>query len=786
MSNNFPYNLIPNPNHDTKKYINTNLGTPRVPLIRAEQKRRHDLQDKELKELLQSKKVSGIYKHYININSKKRSKDDTLTLNDQINMPNNPLTFTSGSRFMKLNYPNHGLGANDLIYITNIPARQSIFKNPFECRQGTNFLRIEGKHGIIEDYNRYDDIFIEISNVANPVGNISANQINGFHKVLLTCNYSSKPFNLQQADNSSSAYNNNYMYIELPFLSNSSYSDLQNNTNSNVTIRFLYVAGIPLYYINNGQPSDITHLESWTTIYNIQDDNTILIKLPREAGESLIYGGSYIYVSKVKVSKGFPDANNYSINLGRTYNNVVSARLLSLDFPLVSPNLKIVTKQNNKLYWSDGIDSVNNIYELTIPEGCYTPTSLAEEINKQSKTVKVTTQAYSFNIITKIDPFITSFPPDKWNTRFPFYREPEYHDIKVDINMNTNLVSFKNYRKNIMLNSIFIWRVDDYITRMYIILPNHNLQKGDKIIIENAPNVGIIPSNIINREHTIDRVNELLEMSTNNLPIALTSCIATIMTQAIGTTDLQTILNTGLIRIILPAYNQIANPGTIPYTFCPQTTDLITFDLYIPDDIKLYFDKNDTIGNLLGFRNIGNMNSITIFDFPVTNASPYIKENGIKQITNNIRQNSINMIGDSFVYLCCPQLSNIEGTLPVNDVFVKINLENKNNINSDSKNIYLYNNYTDIPKYFNNPISKLTSLDISFRCSDNSLYDFRGLDHSFIIEIQTIESQPDDVDVSSRTGLIGKHIIDPTVQTIIRNHPLREGEYMNNRNQTSK
>ena len=86
--------------------------------------------------------------------------------------------------------------------------------------------------------------------------------------------------------------------------------------------------------------------------------------------------------------------------------------------------------------------------------------------------------------------------------------------------------------------------------------------------------------------------------------------------------------------------------------------------------------------------------------------------------------------------------------------FMNCNLSNINNLsNAQKKEIFftkfkitddnmITNSYSNTPIYFYDPIVQLNQLGFKFYYPDNSLVDFKDRDHSFVLEITTIDNLP--------------------------------------------
>ena len=78
----------------------------------------------------------------------------------------------------------------------------------------------------------------------------------------------------------------------------------------------------------------------------------------------------------------------------------------------------------------------------------------------------------------------------------------------------------------------------------------------------------------------------------------------------------------------------------------------------VPSRIKFYFNYEDTMGHILGFRNVGYNNSITDFSSIIKNSDPYLNDinydfNGNPKI---MQQDVINLETFKYFYITCDEL----------------------------------------------------------------------------------------------------------------------------------
>ena len=118
--------------------------------------------------------------------------------------------------------------------------------------------------------------------------------------------------------------------------------------------------------------------------------------------------------------------------------------------------------------------------------------------------------------------------------------------------------------------------------------------------------------------------------------------------------------------------------------------------------------------------------------------------NGIQDNTKNtILNRSINLEGENYSFLCCPQLSTMMNTGKVNDVFARITL--------DQSPGSLVFSFLSNPKDFDIvPLAQLNELEFYVRNYDNSLYEFNDLDFSFTLEVTEVLDTTENFNTSSR------------------------------------
>ena len=641
-------------------------------------------------------------KNYIDIYSKYRMKEPTTIKDESYILNNNPIKFVLNSNVLEITHKNHNYKTGDLISLNGIRPKEYILrtknnlnKPSFIIPPNGNFMKIFYKHDLIlENYN--NDCYIELegikgdrgtNNLTSYLGNIPINLINTTHKIILELTVDDIPADCDLSNYPSDIldYNDNSFFIKLP-------KSMHNPLNEpayllkeyNYKIKFLNIAGIPLNLLNADYPINSERLNGFHKIIDYST-NTYKIQINAFAIKTINDGGNNIIISKIQEIKiGYPNSNNYIIDIGKTYNNIISARLISMEFPnaeqVINNN---IGKQNNKIYWNN-IDDGDVLYNIEVPPGNYTPDTLSTRLEE---------------LFFNTERIITSETLGRTYTK--------NHYVQVSINTNTDLVSFSMYKEYILnepfvnvspeiyLNTNFDNNPDDTQYTITIYHPGHNfINSGQKILISNAiENLGI-PASIFNTEHVVHEI-----------------------------------IDDNYYTIILPKFN-LSNTRNL-------TKGGVSVKIYVPDLFRLRFDLQDTMGYLLGFRNPGNQNSITNYASVITNNDKYILENDINSFGQpiSLSNNSIQLSGHNYVLMVINPLNTIKSITPVKDIFAKIQL-------CDLPGKFLFNSNIDTINEYDNPINNLSNLEIQFYTPDGDLFDFNGIDHSFTLELITINEIP--------------------------------------------
>jgi len=603
----------------------------------------------------------------INIDSFYRNKYPKNILDsNQHFLSNNPFYFQIGSNLLTIYDPSHGYSYGDNIIIKNITVVLQNAKIIFE--KDNYYVRIE-----LDNHN-LNPLYNYIILINNFVGNNTNNTI--FDNINI--NYINKIQNVYFTDGINIA-TNNFFYIKINI------KPITNN-NSLCDINLYALNGIPLSNINSDYPISINQAQSSLNITNIisQDYYQVTLSLKATIGlknninlislqSATGVGGSDIIISKiVSVIEGFPDANHFKYSLGRNFSHVRKIRLLSSEIPNTEKMIRSspISKQNNLLYWQNVDDGLIE-YMISITEGNYSIDDLATEIQAQ---VVATPRQGQLNVNT---------------SRIIYLND---HFATVNINQNNNKFEISYYTTVILTQAITksTYTFSDGFIRIIVNHPNHKLNSGDTIFINNAVDTEAIPSTAMN-----------------------------------GTFPIETIINVDNYQIKLAKFNVS--------TFNAATGGGDAINILTPLQTRLLFDRVGTIGNLLGFRNVGDYNAITIYSKKISNIIEYELDSNLNTLgiknSSIINNTLLNFNGDNYIYLTLNYIFkdsiDIQG---IKNIFAKLLL-------SGNPNTVIYNDFIQIGEEFLNTIISLSELEIFFYTADGLLYDFNNINVSFTIEL---------------------------------------------------
>ena len=630
----------------------------------------------------------------INFDSSNRSLTPKNIISKLIYLPNNPLTFSENSNILTIN----STQKHELLVNDRI-ILQNVESNNINMKGGIQIKR-NSNFIKINHYNHgieKDEFKKELFiKISNVIGNKNNNtSIENISLSLIN--------KIHQIYSSSETetFNENYYFINIISLPTNDYID----TDSNINISFLNLSGININKINSNYPININQVNGFLTVNEIIDNYNFNVQLSETAFKSLSnVGGNNIYFSKIKdYIPAYIKPNSYRINLNKTFENVTRIKLISTEFPNTDKVIKNFpsSDKNNKLYFQVLQDN-DYTYEIEITPGNYSTTSLANEIKTEIE-----------NLTRNINSDLLIFNDGNNSV----LEKSSNFSCVVNINQFTDIFSISLFSIVIIIKGITLSNqvYDDQRKRIIINHADHNLSVGDKITIAGASSTSGIPSSVINIEHEIESI-----IDSNNYVIKLP------LHNDSNTTD-----NNGggsAINILIPLF------------------------------FRLLFDKKDTLGNLLGFRNVGETNSITSFKTTISNnvayEYDYFKDAVGNEIffddtNNNVQNNVIQLFGFNYILMTCNIFDNEESlsTNYVNGVFAKLLL-------SDAPGSILFNQYIQLAEFLSKPIKSLSEFEFNFFSPSGELYEFNGLDHSFTLEIYEDHTSLNSTNINPKTSNI--------------------------------
>ena len=632
---------------------------------------------------------------YVNIDSSHRKKDPYNIIDKSFDLDNNPLSIRGNYLFIKIN--DESLYIGQKIIISGLYGSEKTYKKTpsndyIKFYANSQFVEINVNANLtypIQNYSKIDTskMFVILDNIVGNnltsyIGNIPINLINKTHRIYLI----NTDLNFQPDENK--------FYIKLPISSDGT----QCLSTFNFTINFQHYNCIPINEINANYPVNNDHTNGYQIIDSFSTLlNTIIIKIyppTTEYANTGFYdfGGDAITINTIKaISKGYPYSHTYSIELPKTYSNIIQVKLISSLFPDIFKSFRDNTtslKQNNKLYFQD-IDNGNNISVIELESGTYTDQEF------------ITKMETKFSELTRTT--------DNANSSY----DNKFHVI-INIEKSRDYIEFNNYRKAFLKKSIVAVTppinqnstdIGSGTYTLTILHNNHGIKTvGTNVIFADfIEHLGIEPT-YLNKTHVITNI-----IDTNRYDIVLTN------------------INLSIIK-------NITGGGFASY-------------ILVPSLFRLLFNYSDSMGDQIGFRNIGDQNSITSYASTITNKDLYENEIIYDSLRNikNYTNTSLTFNKNQYIAVVCKELPIMKNTIAPFDIFAKINLKSSNEG-------ILIDSIFSPPIFYYNPIQRLNQLTFEFYDPNGDNYDFNNIDHSFILEITMVDNIPQNTGLNSNAS----------------------------------
>ncbi|ADO67360.1 hypothetical protein crov326 [Cafeteria roenbergensis virus] len=624
----------------------------------------------------------------LNVDSSWREKQPKNILQG-LNIMVTNLILVKDSNILKINFNNTNLiKSGDKIIIKNIKARSEIISQALYFIQNYEYALINiPNHGFTIDFNKYySPNKIEISTIDYDdakISNIPINSLITKHQIYLI-----EQLNLPQEfiDNIDITYDElktNFIAIKLlfPYISYNIYDVIPNLTE----INFTEIAGIPTGYFNADFPVSFNQRQG-NYLVNTNSSKWIEVILPFKSYKDNIIRGNILIDKIISEYEGYPEISNYTLKLPKHLTNISKIELVSTEIP---SNFNNISSSNNLLYWQN-LDDGKTIYNVKVPEGNYSIHSL----------------------IQKLTELINSTPRKTNTTIIP------NNFFEITVNTSSQEIIFKSFREDYLSNAISI---DKIIVEgkernvLEIIHNDNNVDVGDIITISNSTAISYIPAEIINRKHQVINVNK----TNNSYQVILPTFNQTEIRGSIGND------NVGLD--IRSAYTSSGAGG--------EEIKIITKSFS-----RLLFNKSNTLGTILGFRDVELPNAITEFKSELSNKDNYANEDGFNlNVVGNSRNDNrlFNFTSDvRYLLLYINDYEEIITNTNASNCFAKIQVDNKNSYKLEGNNLnYMINTFVSYPIIFTKPIPNLSQLQIKLTYPDGSLVNFGNIEHSFTLKI---------------------------------------------------
>ena len=500
----------------------------------------------------------------------------------------------------------------------------------------------------------------------------------------------------------------NYIGFRLPI---NFYTD--NTTDSIFTssckIEYLSIGNYPINLINANLPYSKYNLQSYQSIFDIVDNN-IIIKMQTDisindnidlnnsswVNNKFLTGGSSIQIGRVKnIITGSPKSSKYKYVLPKIIQNIVSVKMVSSEIPNTYFN---INSDNNFLYWD-----------------------IADDNNEESYSIALEAGFYSFiNLKTTIESKVMQIPRIFSNN---LYREYYYkfNIIKVDFDETLGTTTFNSFSKFLLPQCLVGYEIVNETTSSYLVTiyqEVHNLGVGQRIYIENSLDFIIIPASYINNPEGYVIVN---------------------------------IINNNKYQIQI----DYVNPLNVSYTDITGGGYSITIS--VKNSFCLFFDKSNTFGDLMGFRNVGNSLAVTPYssienDFKINNTQLYVY-GGLQNDTSAnlvLKTNILNSYNYKYILLKCKGFDRCSSSNNIK-YFYKIEFDNFNN-NNNNKDIF-FNSFIDNPIYFYPSLSeKIEILEFEFIDPYGNEFNFYNLENSFTLVFTCINNYPENTNLNPKVA----------------------------------
>lgn len=636
---------------------------------------------------------------YVVIDSSFRNKVPSNIVNNYYKLKSNSLSIKKNMLYINIDpyeIPNYNIG--DKISITDLNNFEQIYRS--STNGNTIITFINGKSYIqvnmnpntnITQYVNYIDVDttnvkVTISGVkgVKSIGFIDYNDdTSGFIGNIPISFINSEHQIYITPPGTSIIAQQNIFYILMPYISDG--TNIAINSIYNITFSFNHYNFIPVNQINANYPINANQINGFQLIKEIGYNYISFeiyppldLDIPSNSSYELLNFGTCVYVGKIETTElGYPLQNNYTISLNRLFTNVILIKLIDTSF--TNPNKTLFdcgSEKNNRIYFQS-IENLSDIQFIELDAGLYNIDALKRIIEQKfsEKSRNITDAIFNYDL--------------------------NYHII-FNGDLTTNIVSFESYKTKTLHVPI------------EIVSPIINP-------LDTSIGTGTYTITIKHENHGITNITEDILFN--------------------GFID-----HLGLYAYNLNGLHNVTVIDKDRYQFTLTNINLnsiksVTYGGYavkvrVPSKIKLFFNYQDTIGKVLGFRNVGSDYAITDFNNIIRNTDLYLNEIGKDNYKKNNYKKNNEIILNKFKYffITCSQLPIITNTDKVTNIFAKIIMTDSN---------LLIDTFSITPQYYYDPIRELYELTLQFYYPNGELVDFSDCDHTFTLEITTYDDLPE-------------------------------------------
>ena len=439
---------------------------------------------------------------YINIDSRFRNINPQNVVKMLPNyLPSNPIsTFKDEFRVqIKITDNSNLFSIGDKIVLQNIIKTPIILNNAVYLISNYNYYMVNmNNHNIKYEYTQVDNYNVNVSSYEQLtlsdrlIGNIPINSILGIHSVNIYNNDEIflpnviKNRILTELNINDTQLIQNYFFIKLPFnyinvnqINTSTTYLAFNNIEKIFVFTFNNIGCINLYYLNANYPINNSQYQAYHEI-TLVSDNYIEFNSSSIGYFEETNGGDSITIGKViNIIEGYPNNNNYTINLKKNLTDVYSIELVSTEFPYINNN---INSNYNKLYWKY-LEDGDYVYNITIDEGDYYLDSLVNILKTKMNNIERIYSTPDNIVYTEFD---INYDSSSQEFKFLSYKtdlNPYSLSLEQDLSLGSQVLK------------LIIKQKGNYVTI------------GDTITISNANNIGDISSTLINKSHIIYSIN---------------------------------------------------------------------------------------------------------------------------------------------------------------------------------------------------------------------------------------------------------------------------------------